>query len=65
MKQKTLSEFHTLLPTGEVYCEGNVRDLHRLTGWDPCNILYFGDQMYADLAEPVLNQGWHTGNCLL
>ncbi|KAL5259600.1 hypothetical protein ACHWQZ_G009896 [Mnemiopsis leidyi] len=46
---------------GEVYCEGNVRDLHRLTGWDPCNILYFGDQMYADLAEPVLNQGWHTG----
>ncbi|XP_063679922.1 5'-nucleotidase domain-containing protein 3-like [Bolinopsis microptera] len=46
---------------GEVYCEGNVRDLHRLTGWQPCNILYFGDQMYADLAEPVLNQGWHTG----
>eukprot|EP00116_Pleurobrachia_bachei_P004356 sb/3464618/ len=49
------------LVKGEVYCEGNVRDLHKFTGWNPCRILYFGDQMLADLAEPVLNQGWHTG----
>jgi len=46
---------------GEIYSEGNVGELHRLTGWEPHKILYFGDQMLADLAEPVMNQGWHTG----
>ena len=53
------------LITGEIYSEGNVGELHRLTGWEPHKILYFGDQMLADLAEPVMNQGWHTGLTLL
>lgn len=41
--------------------EGTVKKLLELTGWHGNNILYFGDQIYADLADLTLFHGWRTG----
>lgn len=31
------------------------------TGWIRNQVLYFGDHIYGDLAEPFLKHGWRTG----
>ncbi len=31
------------------------------TGWIHNQVLYFGDHIYGDLAEPFLKHGWRTG----
>ena len=31
------------------------------TGWNCNQVLYFGDHIYGDLAEPFLKHGWRTG----
>lgn len=44
-----------------IYLEGTVNQLLELTGWRGSDILYFGDQIYADLADITLFHGWRTG----
>jgi len=46
---------------GEVYYEGNLHEMLQLTGWVSNGVLYFGDHIYGDLAEPSLKFGWRTG----
>jgi hypothetical protein len=41
--------------------EGTVSQLLEMTGWQGNRILYFGDQIYSDLADITLNFGWRTG----
>ncbi|RWS12067.1 nucleotidase domain-containing protein 3 [Dinothrombium tinctorium] len=45
----------------KVYMEGTVKQLLEITGWKGNNILYFGDQIYSDLADLTLYHGWRTG----
>lgn len=33
----------------------------KLTGWNGSRVLYFGDHIYSDLADPSLKNGWRTG----
>ena len=49
------------LQKGYIYHGGCLRELQRLTGWQPSEILFFGDHLYADLADAILNVGWRTG----
>jgi len=48
------------LEKGKVYYEGSLAEFGRLTDWDQKSVLYFGDQLNADLAEPSLRFGWRT-----
>jgi HAD superfamily 5'-nucleotidase-like hydrolase len=45
---------------GKIYFEGCLEEFGRLTDWDQKSVLYFGDQINADLAEPSLRFGWRT-----
>ena len=49
------------LEKGHIYMEGTVHQLLEMTGWSGNSILYFGDQIYSDLADITLNYGWRTG----
>ncbi|XP_054709847.1 5'-nucleotidase domain-containing protein 3-like [Uloborus diversus] len=51
----------TTLKKDCVYIEGNLKELQRLTGWYGSSVLYFGDQIYSDLADLTLHHGWRTG----
>lgn len=51
----------TELKPGSIYLEGNLKELQRLTGWYGSSVLYFGDQIYTDLADLTLHHGWRTG----
>ncbi|XP_037088622.1 5'-nucleotidase domain-containing protein 3-like isoform X2 [Pollicipes pollicipes] len=62
-RSKTWSQV-TEVKKGQVYCEGNVRQLQQLTGWSGGNVLYFGDHPYTDLADVRLHHGWRTGAIL-
>ncbi|XP_070538343.1 5'-nucleotidase domain-containing protein 3-like [Ptychodera flava] len=46
---------------GDIYLEGNLEQLHQMTGWVGSSVLYFGDHVYSDLADPCLRHGWRTG----
>ena len=46
---------------GEVYCEGCLDELMKLSKWDGTEVLYFGDQIYADLSDLSYSHGWRTG----
>lgn len=48
------------LEKGKIYFEGCLQEFGRLTDWDQKSVLYFGDQINADLAEPSLRFGWRT-----
>lgn len=48
------------LEKGKIYYEGSLSEFGRLTNWDQKSVLYFGDQVTADLAEPSLRFGWRT-----
>lgn len=59
----------TELVKGEVYCDGSVGELMKLTGWgydpvsdtfDGSKILYLGDSLFADLVD-ARRYGWITG----
>ncbi|PIK36877.1 putative 5'-nucleotidase domain-containing protein 3 [Apostichopus japonicus] len=52
------------LRKGEYYLEGNVEQFTKLTGWDGSRVLYFGDHIYSDLADPSLQNGWRTGGII-
>ena len=45
----------------KIYAGGTIDELQRLTGWTGDKVLYFGDHVYADLADLSLNHGWRTG----
>jgi HAD superfamily 5'-nucleotidase-like hydrolase len=47
-----------------IYYEGNLFEMLEHTGWIHNQILYFGDHIYGDLAEPFLKHGWRTGAIL-
>lgn len=49
------------LDKDKVYMEGTVRGLLKMTGWNSMRVIYFGDQIYSDLADITLNFGWRTG----
>lgn len=40
--------------------QGNYDSLKKMTGWQPGQVLYFGDHPYADLADLNLLHGWRT-----
>lgn len=49
------------LQKGRFYQEGNFMELNKLTDWQGARVLYFGDHVYADLADATLKHGWRTG----
>nr|XP_020467469.1 5'-nucleotidase domain-containing protein 2 [Monopterus albus] len=49
------------LDKGHIYKQGNLFDFLRLTGWRGSKVLYFGDHLYSDLADLMLQHGWRTG----
>lgn len=49
------------LEKGEIYMEGTVFELLKMTGWHGSQVIYFGDQIFSDLADITLNFGWRTG----
>ncbi|KAH9391480.1 5'-nucleotidase domain-containing protein 3 [Tyrophagus putrescentiae] len=49
------------LERGQVYMEGTVFELLKMTGWHGSHVIYFGDQIFSDLADITLNYGWRTG----
>ncbi|XP_023216189.1 5'-nucleotidase domain-containing protein 3-like isoform X1 [Centruroides sculpturatus] len=51
----------TKLDKGKIYIEGTLKQIQDLTGWYDNSVLYFGDQIYSDLADLTLNYGWRTG----
>ncbi|XP_053577000.1 5'-nucleotidase domain-containing protein 2 isoform X2 [Bombina bombina] len=51
----------TELEKGKIYKQGNLYDFLRLTGWRGSHVLYFGDHLYSDLADLMLQHGWRTG----
>lgn len=38
-----------------------MADFTKITGWKGHSVLYFGDHVYGDLADPCLKHGWRTG----
>ncbi|XP_072034317.1 5'-nucleotidase domain-containing protein 3-like [Amphiura filiformis] len=54
----------TKLQKGKIYIEGNVQQFTKMTSWDPSQVLYFGDHVYSDLADPGLKNGWRTGGVI-
>ncbi|BFZ06162.1 hypothetical protein BsWGS_09201 [Bradybaena similaris] len=51
----------TSLKKGTIYHQGNHQELQKMTGWYGPKVLYFGDHVYSDLADPSLKYGWRTG----
>ncbi|KAJ1519137.1 hypothetical protein ONE63_011257 [Megalurothrips usitatus] len=49
------------LERGKIYCEGTLKQLEAITGWQGKQVLYFGDHPYTDLADVTLEHGWRTG----
>ncbi|CAH1781018.1 unnamed protein product, partial [Owenia fusiformis] len=49
------------LQKGKIYQEGNVSLFSGMTGWIGSQVLYCGDHVYSDLADPGLRHGWRTG----
>ncbi|MFH4976836.1 hypothetical protein AB6A40_003545 [Gnathostoma spinigerum] len=48
------------LEPGTIYAKGNIVDLCAQPTFSGSRVLYFGDHLYTDLADPILNLGWHT-----
>ncbi|XP_076370821.1 5'-nucleotidase domain-containing protein 3-like isoform X2 [Tachypleus tridentatus] len=51
----------TMMEKGKIYMEGTLKQLQEMTGWRGSSVLYFGDQIYNDLADLTLHYGWKTG----
>ncbi|WKY05626.1 hypothetical protein Q1695_006100 [Nippostrongylus brasiliensis] len=50
----------TRLEEGQVYAGGNIAELSTRAGLKGKGVLYFGDHIYTDLADPILRLGWRT-----
>jgi HAD superfamily 5'-nucleotidase-like hydrolase len=46
---------------GRALVGGSVGEMMKLTKWNNKQIMYWGDHVFADLAEPFRQSGWHTG----
>jgi len=57
LKWKPVDQFQP----SKVYAGGTLEELQRLTGWDSERVLYFGDHVFADLADLSSHHGWRTG----
>jgi len=57
LKWKPVDKFEP----SKIYAGGTVEELQRLTGVDPDRVLYFGDHVFADLADLSSHHGWRTG----
>uniref|UniRef100_A0A914XAW7 Zinc finger protein 593 homolog n=1 Tax=Plectus sambesii TaxID=2011161 RepID=A0A914XAW7_9BILA len=51
----------TQLQPGFIYAGGNMQELAEKAAFDGRGVLFFGDHIYTDLADPMLKLGWHTG----
>ena len=45
---------------GHMYHGGCMREMMKLSDWEGEEILFFGDHVYSDLADPILFAGWRT-----
>ena len=57
----------TVVPTlepGKVYIHGSAKSLQSLMKWNNKEILYVGDNLWADLAEAKRGHGWQTA-CII
>uniref|UniRef100_A0A0M3I4Q1 5'-nucleotidase domain-containing protein 3 n=2 Tax=Ascaris TaxID=6251 RepID=A0A0M3I4Q1_ASCLU len=50
----------TSLEKGKIYAGGNIAALSEQGLFKGQRVLYFGDHIYSDLADPMLMLGWHT-----
>ncbi|VDK41732.1 unnamed protein product [Anisakis simplex] len=50
----------TSLEKGKIYAGGNIAALSQQALFHDRRVLYFGDHIYTDLADPMLMLGWHT-----
>ncbi|KAK0398645.1 hypothetical protein QR680_002689 [Steinernema hermaphroditum] len=50
----------TDLEPGRIYSGGNITDFSKKARFKNDGVLYFGDHIYTDLADPMLQLGWHT-----
>uniref|UniRef100_A0AC35TW52 5'-nucleotidase domain-containing protein 3 n=1 Tax=Rhabditophanes sp. KR3021 TaxID=114890 RepID=A0AC35TW52_9BILA len=50
---------HKLEP-GKIYYGGNISQFSEYAEFKKPGVLYFGDHIYSDLAEPILKLGWRT-----
>uniref|UniRef100_A0A0N5AAG9 5'-nucleotidase domain-containing protein 3 n=1 Tax=Syphacia muris TaxID=451379 RepID=A0A0N5AAG9_9BILA len=50
----------TSLQPGKVYAGGHIAELSKQAMFRNRQVLYFGDHIYTDLADPMLMLGWHT-----
>ncbi|CAJ0922868.1 unnamed protein product, partial [Mesorhabditis belari] len=48
------------LEPGKVYAGGNIGEFASKASLTGKGVLYFGDHIYTDLADPMLRLGWHT-----
>uniref|UniRef100_A0A914XWH5 5'-nucleotidase domain-containing protein 3 n=1 Tax=Panagrolaimus superbus TaxID=310955 RepID=A0A914XWH5_9BILA len=50
----------THLYPDQIYSGGNMKDFSEKAEFKSRGVLYFGDHIYTDLADPILQLGWHT-----
>lgn len=50
----------TSFEKNKFYIHGNLELFRNLTGWKGSRVLYFGDHVYADLADAAMQHGWRT-----
>ncbi|KHN82191.1 5'-nucleotidase domain-containing protein 2 [Toxocara canis] len=50
----------TSLESGKIYAGGNIAAFSQQTLFQGRRVLYFGDHIYTDLADPMLMLGWNT-----
>ncbi|VDN18588.1 unnamed protein product [Gongylonema pulchrum] len=48
------------LKKGSIYARGNITSLSQQSLFHGKQVLYFGDHIYSDLADPMLMLGWRT-----
>jgi len=48
------------LDKGKFYIHGNLELFRKMTNWRGPRVLYFGDHVYADLADAAMQHGWRT-----
>ena len=56
----SIVEWVIFLLNNGICVQGNIEDLSKNAGYDDKGVLYFGDHIYTDLADPMLRLGWHT-----
>ncbi|TMS38264.1 hypothetical protein L596_005029 [Steinernema carpocapsae] len=48
------------LRPGAIYAGGNITEFSKKAKFENSGVLYVGDHIYTDLADPMLQLGWHT-----